>query len=89
MALSTRTYQKERMWVALLRNLPEGVNDLPRKMEMMHYQALKNTCVRLNKIEGDYNFVPSIRKGKVTVVKLRRTPYGESIGEQLQSEQAL
>lgn len=74
------------MWVALLRNLPEGVNDLPRKMEMMHYQALKNTCVRLNKIEGDYNFVPSIRKGKVTIVKLRRIPYGESVGEQLQSE---
>jgi hypothetical protein len=89
MTLSTRTYQRERMWVALLRNLPEGANNLPLKMELMHYQALKNTCVRLNKIEGDYNFVPSIRKGKVTVVKSRRTSYGESIGEQLQSEQAL
>lgn len=77
------------MWVSLLRNLPEGANNLPQKMEMMHYQALKNTCVRLNKIEGDYNFVPSIRKGKVTVVKLRRTPYGEPIGEQMQPEQAL
>lgn len=89
MALSTRTYQRERMWVSLLRHLPEGVNDLPQKMELMPYQALKNTCVRLNKIEGDYNFVPSIRKGKVTVVKLRRTPYGEPVGEQMQPEQAL
>ena len=48
MALSTRTYQRERMWVSLLRHLPEGVNDLPQKMELMPYQALMNTCVRLN-----------------------------------------
>lgn len=80
---------KERMWIRMVRGLKEGVNDLPVKMDLNGYQALKNTCVRENHSEGEYNYLPSIRKGKVTIVKLRRKPYGESTGEQLQTDQAL
>ena len=80
---------KERAWVKVIRGLREGVNILPMKMEYMGYNALKVACVRENVKDTEYNYVPSIRKGKVTVVKLRKKPYGESSGEQLQSEQAL
>ena len=87
MALSTRTLMKERAWVKVIRGLAEGVNSLPLKMEYMGYNALKVACVRENARKTGYTYLPSIRKGKVTVIKSRS--HAEPFGEQLQSEQAL
>ena len=78
MALSTRSYIKERMWTKLIRNLPEGANEMPVKFELMAYQALKNVCVRENNNDAEYSYAPSIRKGSVTIVKSRKENYGES-----------
>ena len=79
MALSAKSYIKERLWTKLIRSIPEGANEMPVKFDLMTYQALKNSCVRENHYDTEYNYVPSIRKGSVTIVKLRKVGYGESI----------
>lgn len=77
MALSARTYIRERSWTKLIRNLPEGANDMPVKMDYYKtFLALKACCVRENRYESDYNYIPSFNKGVVTITKIRN--YGES-----------
>lgn len=80
---------REKLWAKMIRSLPEGVTELPKKMDYPDFDSLRHVCWRISKAEEEYNYLPSIRQGKVTVTKLRKIPYGEPVGEQLQSEQAL
>lgn len=77
MALSVRTLIKEKVWTRLIRGLPVGVNEMPLKMKYDTYLALKACCFRENRYLSEYIYSPSIRDGKVTIIKDRRCSDGE------------
>ena len=79
MTLSPRTYIREKNWTKLIRTLPEGVNILPATFGANDSSSLKQICLRENKYDTPYRYVPSINGNKVTITKLRRTNDGESV----------
>ena len=81
MALSIRTLMREKLWAKMIRSLPEGVQQLPQKMTYPDYNSMRIVCFRINKTDQEYNYIPSINKGLVTVTKLRKVPYAEPVGE--------
>lgn len=78
MALSTRTYIREKEWTKMIRNLPEGANEMPLKFCLPDYQSLKACCFRENHYETEYNYIPSFKQGEVIVTKIRKIANGES-----------
>lgn len=78
MALSTRTYIREKEWTKLIRNLPEGANEMPLRFRYPDYHSLKSCCFRESHYETEFNYIPSFKSGVVTVTKIRKIANGES-----------
>ena len=60
----------------MIRNLPEGANEMPLKFQYPEYNSLKASCIRESSYETEYNYIPSYKKGKVTITKIKKD--GES-----------
>jgi hypothetical protein len=78
MELSPRTFIKLKNWTKLIRSLPEGANELPTKFCSNDWNTLKQVCLRENKYESSFSYIPSIRGFNVTITKIRRSNNGES-----------
>ena len=83
MALSPRTYIKERSWTKLIRTIPEGANDMPVKLDYQVFLALKQISIRENEKQEQYSYVPAFRRGAVTITKIRRMSNGESCEQRM------
>lgn len=86
MALSARTLIKEKAWVKLIRGLPEGANELPAKFTPNDFFSLKQTCLRENRYDSPYVYIPSVSGFDVTITKIRRNDNAKSNKQQLQAE---
>ena len=84
MQYSIRTLQRKRDWVELIRQIPEGVTNMPYKMALQTYHSLKATCVRENRKQDEYRYLPSFRQRSVTITKIRN--HGESNQQRMQAE---
>ena len=85
MALSARTYIREKNWTKLIRGLPEGANKLPAKFSTNDSSSLKQICLRENKYDTPYRYIPSISGNEVTITKIRRIENEESTQQPVQA----
>lgn len=80
MALSARTYIKEKSWTKLIRSLSEGVNEMPVKFLYENFLSLKAVCLRENTYDSEFYYTPRYQDGRVTIIISRREDDAESIG---------
>lgn len=72
MALSVRTRIKDKNWTKLLRELPEGVHQLPTKFNHTDFNTLRQTCWRESQYDTPYLYQPSIDGFAVTITKSKK-----------------
>lgn len=69
MALSIRTRIREKNWTKLLRELPEGIHELPGKFSSAELHTIRQMCWRESKYDTPFVYFPSISGNKMTITK--------------------
>lgn len=72
MELSIRTLARMNEWVRLIRQLPEGINELPERIDYDTYRSLFNTCSRESQGDTPFKYKASFKKERVTIIKSRK-----------------
>lgn len=72
MELSIRTLTRMNEWVRLIRQLPEGLNELPERIDYDTYRSLFNTCSRESQGDTPFKYKASFKKERVTIIKSRK-----------------
>ena len=72
MELSIRTLARMNEWVRLIRQLPEGLNELPERIDYDTYRSLFNTCSRESQGDTPFKYKASFKKERVTIIKSRK-----------------